>query len=104
MQPYTRQSRSTNTALRGALDLHGAPAEDRALWLRCTPHAALLIDVYCRWAQDLAGVDVIPSLPASLAGPDKDQLLAELSAYTEPAAPGNPAGAPGSGEAGAAWP
>jgi hypothetical protein len=40
-----------------------------------------IADVCCRWAQELAGVDVIPSLPASWTGLDKDQLLAGLSAY-----------------------
>lgn len=34
-----------------------------------------------RWAQDLAGVDVVLSLPSSHSGVDRKQLLSALSAY-----------------------
>lgn len=34
-----------------------------------------------RWAQDLAGVDVVSSLPTTYSGVDRQQLLSALSAY-----------------------
>jgi hypothetical protein len=36
-----------------------------------------------RWAQELGGVDVLPSLPASVTGvgADREQLLSGLSVY-----------------------
>jgi hypothetical protein len=37
----------------------------------------------CRWAQDLAGVDVVASLPASYTGTAtaREQVLSSLGAY-----------------------
>lgn len=48
---------------------------------QCWPTAVLLLAA-CRWAQDLAGVDVVYSLPSSFTIADrKEQVLAALSAY-----------------------
>jgi hypothetical protein len=39
--------------------------------------------LYCRWAQELGGVDVLASLPSSLTGvgSDPSQVLSALAAY-----------------------
>jgi hypothetical protein len=44
-------------------------------------HSAHRCLLTCRWAQDIAGVDVVSSLPGSLMAAARDQALAALGAY-----------------------